>query len=257
MIYIYPQAEPFFLRGTSNNALLFLHGFTASPSELYPTAKLLNQIGDLTVSGILLPGHGSSPKYLKETSWEDWYSAVEGELHYLLDNYEQVFIGGLSMGGMLALHAAAHIPGLRGAISINAPLFNHFPLLTASAPLMRVVKPYFPKKDSRRLQELEDQGRFSYDVIPVKAFQNMQQLRHLVMEEIEDIEIPLLAVQSLQDESVHSRSGKYILEHAVKAQARLLELPNSEHIATMGNEKDVLAQEILSFIRDESRYEEN
>jgi carboxylesterase len=250
MIYVHPQAEPFFLRGNDSNALLMLHGFTASPSELYPSARLLNELGGLTVSGILLPGHGSSPRDLKKTGWKDWYRSVEDEACHLLEHYERVFVAGLSLGGLLALHAAVNIPGFTGVISINAPLYTHYPLLTATAPLLRVVKPYFPKKSDRRQEQLYQKGRFAYDVMPVRAFRSMQQLRALVMEELADIEIPLMVVQSLQDESVHPRSADYILKQAVQSQSKLLELAQSEHIATMGPEKEILVQAILQFIQN-------
>lgn len=250
MIYVHPQAEPFFLRGNDSNALLMLHGFTASPSELYPSARLLNELGGLTVSGILLPGHGSSPRDLKKTGWKDWYRSVEDEACHLLEHYERVFVAGLSLGGLLALHAAVNIPGFTGVISINAPLYTRYPVLTATAPLFRVIKPYFPKKSNQRQEQWYQKGRFAYEVMPVKAFQSMQQLRTVVMKELPDIESPLMVVQSLQDESIHPRSADYILEQAVKSPAKLLQLPQSKHIATMGPEKEILVQAILQFIQN-------
>jgi carboxylesterase len=246
MIYIYPQAEPVFLRGDQDTALLFIHGFTASPSELLPTARLIHERCGCTVSLPLLPGHGSTPRFLNQTSWEQWYAAVEKELSFLVESYKRVFIGGLSMGALLALHAATLVPELKGAIAINAPIFNHSPILTAASPLIRCIKPFYPKKDRLRLRELEEQGRFAYDVIPVKAFQSVTRLRNLVMQEIDAIKPPVLLVQSLQDGSVHPRSAYYLQEKI--AGSRLLELPDSDHIATMGSEKDKLALTITEFI---------
>ena len=60
MIHVYSRVEPF-LSGSNNIAMLFIHGFTASPSEIYPVAKLVHQATGITVSGVLLPGHGSIP----------------------------------------------------------------------------------------------------------------------------------------------------------------------------------------------------
>ncbi|HZK86725.1 MAG TPA: hypothetical protein VFC40_02020, partial [Syntrophomonas sp.] len=44
MSEVHPPAKPFFLAGSSGQALLLLHGFTASPSEIRPLAELINTI---------------------------------------------------------------------------------------------------------------------------------------------------------------------------------------------------------------------
>lgn len=251
MIYIYPQAEPFFLSGTTDIALLFIHGFTASPSELLPAARLLHEKTGHTISAPLLPGHGSHPRDLNRTTWEDWYQAVQVEISYLKENYEKVFVLGLSMGGLLALHSARQYD-INGVIVINAPIQNNFPLLTASAPVMRYVKPYVPKKARLQMQDLENQGRFAYGVTPVRAFQSMMKLRQQVINELEDIKVPLLIMQSLKDESVNPKSGRLIYEKCSDV-ARLLELANSSHIATMGPEIEEIAEEIRNFIQEECK----
>ncbi|MEA1962172.1 MAG: alpha/beta fold hydrolase [Bacillota bacterium] len=248
MIYIYPQAEPFFLQGNKDIALLFIHGFTASPSEVYPVAKLVHEMTQCSVSGLLLPGHGSNPKYLKDTTWEDWYGAVNTEVNYLRENYARVFVVGFSMGALLALHAADQIEGINGIVTINAPIYNNHPLLSVSAPVMRVVKPYFLKKGLVKLRELADQGRFAYEVIPVKAFQSMLSLRHRLVDELCEIRVPLLVIQSLKDESVNPKSADFLMEKIGAVQAKKVELEMSEHVATMGPEKDKIAAEIVAFM---------
>jgi carboxylesterase len=250
MIYIYPQAEPFFLDGSQDAALLFIHGFTASPSELYPTVRLIHELCGCTLSVPLLPGHGSTPRFLNQTDWEQWYAAVEKELSFLMERYQRVFVGGLSMGALLALHAGCLLSGLKGAIAINTPIFNYSPVLTAASPLIRWVKPFYPKKDRLRLRELEEKGRFAYDVIPVKAFRSVTRLRNLVIQEIDEVKLPVLLVQSLQDESVQPRSAYFLQEKL--ARSELLELPDSDHIATMGGEKDKLARAIADFLENRS-----
>ena len=250
MNYIHPQVQPIFLSGSQKTALLFIHGFTASPSELYPTAHLIHEISGCTLSAPLLPGHGSSPRLLNQSNWEEWYNAVEKELDFLMENYQRVFIGGLSMGGLLALHAGSSIKGLQGVISINAPVFNRFPLLTAASPLIGRIRPYYPKKDGPNQRRLKQEGRFAYNVIPVRAFQSLMNLRNTVMEEADEINLPVLLIQSLQDKSVHPRSVYYLQEKIKHTQ--LIELHYSEHVATMGGEKEKIARAIIDFINNYS-----
>jgi carboxylesterase len=246
MSNIYPQAQPFFLRGSQETALLFIHGFTASPSELYPTAQLIHELNGCTLSAPLLPGHGSSPQFLNRSNWEDWYNTIKKELNFLMENHDRVFVGGLSMGGLLALYAGSRINGLKGAISINAPIFNRSPLLTAASPLIGRIRPYYPKKDGPNQRRLKQEGRFAYNVIPVRAFQSLMNLRNTVMEEVDGINLPVLLIQSLQDKSVHPRSVYYLQEKIKNTE--LVELHSSDHVATMGSEKEKIAQAIVDFI---------
>lgn len=248
MTDIYPQAEPFFLSGSSDRALLFLHGFTASPSEIYSVASLIHEHNNCTVSAIILPGHGTSPELLNKCSWADWYEAVKIELDRLLARYPQVFVAGLSMGGLLALNAALNMEGLRGIVAINAPIYNRNPVLTTCAPFYGCFKSYYPKKGIEALDELEEQGRYAYRVMPVRAFQSLMNLRARIMRDIHSLKIPALIIQSLQDDSVHPRSGRFLLAKTKANGTTLLELESSGHIATMGPEKEQIAQAIIAYM---------
>jgi carboxylesterase len=249
---VHPKAQPFFLEGKSNQALLFLHGFTASPSELLPTAEILHAISDCTVSAILLPGHGTTPADLNATGWPDWYRAVELEGKKLLREYQHVFVAGLSMGGLLSLHAGLHLPGLRGVVAINAPIFTQYRLLSALAPPMQYMVPYFTK-GARKEDELARQGRFDYNCYPVRAYTSLTDLRNTIIKELNLLKVPTMLVQSLRDRAVRKGSVQYIKEQLSNSRVKMLVLPNSGHIATMEQEKDLLAQELAGFMSKESQ----
>jgi carboxylesterase len=70
--------SPFLLEGGSTGILL-IHGFTGSPPEMLLVGDYLNE-RDLTVSGPLLPGHGTTVEDLDTRTWEDWTSHVESAL---------------------------------------------------------------------------------------------------------------------------------------------------------------------------------
>ncbi len=252
MVSIFPQAESFLLNGQGDTACLFIHGFTASPSEVYPVARLVYEMTGCTVSGPLLPGHGTSPQDMNQTGWQDWFARVEQEIDYLQRKHTRVFVAGLSMGGLLSLHAASKKRGLQGVIVINTPIFTSSPWLIAIAPFLQYVRPYYPKKMDKAAEELQKQGRFAYPVMPVKAFINMGQLRKIVVQEIPNLNIPILLLQSSQDESVDNRSAQFIKDKAVQAKVRLIELRESGHIATMGQEKLIIAEEIAKFMKPPS-----
>ncbi len=249
MIYIHPQAEPFYIQaGSQEKAVLLIHGFTASPSEMYPLAVALRERLDCTLSGVLLPGHGSHPRFLNRTTWRDWYRTVQDELEHLLSHYEQVYAVGLSMGGLLAIHAGLHIPQLGGVVSINAPIINRFWAAAGMvlAPALQWVFPYFPKPKPAGRSELPN--RFDYSVYPLKALCSMLELRQLVKKEISRLTTPVLVIQSQKDESVDPRSLEWLAQRIVGAPQDTLWLENSGHIATMGPERELLAGKIVEFI---------
>lgn len=246
MSAIAPQAQPFLLPGTGPAALLFLHGFTASPSEVAPTARLIHESGNTTIQGILLPGHGTVPMDLNKTRWLDWYRAVEDGCHHLLEEYDQVYLAGLSMGGLLALYAGLKVEGLKGIVSINAPLFIRNSWKVRIAPLLQRCRSCWPKEKVEA--DLREQERFAYDCYPLKALSSMLTLRRKLMNGLPAMKLPLLIMQSKQDESVLMESAYYISRRCRQAQVRVLELPRSKHVATMGVEKEMIAQEIQCFI---------
>lgn len=249
MAEIHPQARPFLLSGSNDTAVLFIHGFTASPSEVYPTAVLLHEMNGCTVNGLLLPGHGSRLEDMNRTSWEDWYGAVETAIRALQADYKKVWAAGLSMGGLLAIHAGVNCPGLSGVISINAPVFIKATLFKWLVPLLQIFKPYLPKSDMALIRELQEQGRFAYDCTPVRAFRSMMKLRDIVVGEIDGLTIPLLLMQSGQDETVKTTSARYLARKACQAEPRIVDLPNSRHVATMGPEKQLIAREMAAFMK--------
>ena len=248
MALVFPQAESFLLTGHEEVACLFIHGFTASPSEVYSVAQIIHETAGCTVSGPLLPGHGCSPREMNQTCWQDWSARVEQEVHYLQRRHKRVFVVGLSMGGLLALYAAGCDNQLQGVIAINTPIFTNSRRLLSLAPLLQYLRPYHAKKANQDTAELEAQGRFAYPVWPVKALVSMQQLRSQVVQGLPSLDLPILLFQSRMDETVDPRSGPYIKDQAVQARVKLIELHNSGHIATMSPDQQVIVEEILAFI---------
>jgi carboxylesterase len=103
-----PEHQPFLWRGGCT-AVLLIHGFPGSPAELRPLARKLHEAG-FTVQGLLLPGFGPQVETLPQKRVADWLAAVLAADEALRADYEQVWLLGHSMGGALALQAAACSP---------------------------------------------------------------------------------------------------------------------------------------------------
>lgn len=124
-----------FLLKAGEPAVLLIHGFTATTSEVRPLAEFLHGKG-LTISAPLLAGHGTHPDDLNKTKWQDWYQSTESAYLSLKADHDEVWVGGESMGGVLALMLAASHPEVAGLLLYApalkarrvwlAPLLKHF-----------------------------------------------------------------------------------------------------------------------------------
>ena len=121
--------DTFFWPGNEVGILL-LHGLTATTAEVRLLAEKLHAKG-YTISAPLLPGHGTQPEDLNETTWHDWAWTAEKAYQHLATVCDHVFIGGESMGGALALYLTAQHEEVAGvmcyapAIKLAIPLAQH------------------------------------------------------------------------------------------------------------------------------------
>src|SRR5512135_1188582 len=84
------------------HAALLVHGLAGSPQEMRSLTKRLEEEG-YAVHAPLLPGHGTSPRDLARTTWQDWYQPVREVFLQLASQYRTVSVAGLCMGSLLAL----------------------------------------------------------------------------------------------------------------------------------------------------------
>lgn len=101
-------SDEYYTRGGDTGCLL-VHGFSGSPSELRPLADALVARG-YTVRVPLLPGHGSTPDHIGSVTWHDWRDAFEAARNALERECSRIVLIGYSMGGNLAILAAARQP---------------------------------------------------------------------------------------------------------------------------------------------------
>ena len=133
-------------------------------------------------------------------------------------------------------------------ITINAPIFTRYPCLTRLFLIFKGILPLFPK-GIKGTKILAGKGRFAYPVMPLKAFASMDDLRKLVMNNINRLSVPLLVIQSMQDGSVHHHSAAWLKKHVSHPEIQTVFLEKSGHVATMGEEQDIVAAAILSFMK--------
>ena len=130
MSHIIPTAEPFFFLGDpSKPACLLIHGFTGAPKEMRLMGEYLHQQG-FTCLGVRLAGHATHPEDMIRSHYTDWMTSVEDGYHLLRGFADNIFLAGLSMGGILSLLMSTRLD-IRGVIAMSTPqrLPSDYPVL--------------------------------------------------------------------------------------------------------------------------------
>jgi carboxylesterase len=166
-LFTVPSAEPSLLPA-GQTACLLLHGFTANPEEMQFLADDLHGRG-YTVLNIRLAGHGTDPRDLARTRWTDWLLSVEDGLDLLRGLSRQTVLIGQSMGGMIALTAAAQYP-VAGVVALSTPYLGFRLMEVLLAHLMGALGMMARKrvKEHPELGRRREAGYPAYASYPVR-----------------------------------------------------------------------------------------
>lgn len=226
-------------------AVLLLHGFTAGPDSVLPWGRALAQAG-AAVSIPLLSGHGTNLAELAQTTAGQWRSDVQRELDRLLAGpYDAVAVGGLSMGGTLALDAAAHRP-VEATFVVNPALsFKASDRLGAYlSPLVhRIVPTVGPLAGDINRPGVAEKA---YDRTPVAAVQQLAQLFRTTRKNLSRINSPVSLYLSRVDRIVPRSSARILERHLAAGTLRKLVLENSFHVATLDYDAETIHQDSVA-----------
>jgi len=184
---------------------------------------------------------------MARTTASDWIASVDEALATLRRTCSQVFMTGLSMGGTLTLYTAAkHADVIKGAIPINATVQINSPDLAGLA-LDATMPATVPGIGS----DIKAPGvvELAYKEVPVPALRQIYSLVGVTRDLLPRISCPTLVIQSREDHVVDPRNGPRIVRLVGASRIELLWLDNSYHVATLDNDKDLIAQKTVAFIR--------
>lgn len=198
-----PEPTPFFLPG-GEPGILLIHGFLTAPDEVRPLGEALARAG-MTVSGIRLRGHGTTPEDLAAVHWQDWVADVRAGLAELRRQRQHLGIAGVSLGAALALYVAAEEPVER-VVAFATPggfAFHGLPPGWLSH-LARVI-PYLPKIGSDMHDAAARRARFIYRRIPLRAVAELGSFLLAMDARLPDVRVPTLLVHARHDHAVPPR----------------------------------------------------
>lgn len=184
------EAKTIELKSLSKNTFFLIHGYTGSPTDF-------NQLGDYLYqrfgANVIIPriiGHGTQVSDLDTLNYEDFFKDVEAKLKKELDKGQNVILGGLSLGGLLALDLASKYQ-IKGVLSVSTSYKFKFPVNIARY-LVPVIPLKYTKKPAYNLQKRIRSGAYTYPLSHLRGFKVVAQAKRSLNKTLKNITTPCL-----------------------------------------------------------------
>jgi carboxylesterase len=244
--------EPFYAeavpapRDGQRVGVLLVHGFTGSPASLRPWGRHLGEQG-FGVAVPRLPGHGTTWQDLNGTGWADWYGEAERAFEKLRADNDQVVVGGLSMGGGLALQLAADRGReVAGVVVVNPAVHLDRKDLVVLPVLKHLVGSMPGITNDIKKPGVEEHG---YSRTPLKATHAMLTAWKALVLDLPKVTQPLLVFRSSVDHVVDPSSAALIRRGVSSRDLTERILENSYHVATLDHDAPRIFEESAQFVR--------
>lgn len=218
---------------------LLIHGFTGAVVETRPMGQYLADRG-LSVRCPLLPGHGTSPHDLTRIRWQAWAAEVEAALGNLQQRCETVFVGGLSLGSLLALWLGARHPEIAGLIAMAPAVRVRSRLMPLTLPLRYVLKysPFNPMGEPDMGDPEAIERAWCYDELPLWGASEVHLLQRRMRRILPQIGQPILIFQGRRDAQLAPQAAQIVYDRVASADKTLIWLEHSGHNLLIDGERE-------------------
>jgi carboxylesterase len=246
--------------------VLLIHGLGGTPVELRFIAQGLARAGH-TAYCCQLAGHCGTPEELRRSTWREWCRSVEAAHDRLKADCDTILAGGLSMGGILALHLAQNRPeGIHGLL-LYAPTLKldgwSMPWYSRPLNLVRPIpiklefdlsehEPYGLKDERVRAliasaMQSGDAGQAGVFSTPMRSFANFNALVSVVKRGLGKVTQPALIVHPRDDDMASLKNAQYLQTH-LGGLVDTLVLDDSYHMVTLDQQRHVVAERTATFV---------
>lgn len=229
--------------------ILLLHGLSGIPDEVKPISDYLGPRGYSTL-GPLLAGHGTTPKDLARTDWWDWEISALNAYESLKSRCEKVYIGGISMGGCLALELASKLR-VAGVITMAAPVKIHDFRFNAIG-FFRFLQ-WRTSNLTGGVSDPSASPHITYPYVATRNLYGLKKLMDVVRKGLPSVTAPTLVVQGRKDSMVPPDNGETIFQNLGSSLKHMLYLDRSDHVVTLDFDREVLFEKIEKFLASDGK----
>ncbi|MCD6449374.1 MAG: alpha/beta fold hydrolase [Thermotogaceae bacterium] len=249
-------AEEVFLRGSRNVCFLLFHGFTGYPGELEEYGRYINEKTNFSVYIPRLPGHATCGEDFLTVTYRDWLRKAIDSYADMKSKCDKVYVGGLSMGGLLttlvaSLYSPEKIILLAPAHRISAQKYRY--LVYFLSPFIKREErknaelPDTDKNDPVRLRLWEEYWKYDW-VQPTKEFFKLQAL---AVKRLSPVKSNALIITSKADMTVPYTVADFLKER-MSGKVKKLVLEKNPHVVVRGEEKLAVFEESVRWLLDEA-----
>ena len=245
--------QPFFLRShTTNIGVVLCHGLLSAPEEVRLLAEHLHEKG-ISVYGVRLRGHGTSPEDLSKMHWQDWHLSFLRGYAVIKACCEKIVLGGFSTGGTLALHVAASRENrISGVFAVNAPIqMKDIHAQHAGAVNICNAVLDFCKLGRHRIDYVDSMPEnpdINYNRIPLNGLAQLDALMDNCWKSLPKIKSPTYLVCGDKDPIVDPASSSRILGQ-LSADDKVLEtMPFKRHVIVRRRDSQAVFERLSSFV---------
>lgn len=245
---------PYLLKGSTRKVgVLLVHSYLAAPEEVRVLAEFLNRKGIWTYAP-RLAGHGTSPQDLGQRSYQEWLLSVEKGYAILSNTCRKVVLGGVSIGGCLALDLASRLQRLAGVFAVCPPLSlkdystNFMPELDVWNRILAKVNKN--SLDSEFFKFSSENPYVNYDKNPALGVKEVGNFLEHLKTVLANVTHPSLIMHAAKDPVVDSKGSKIIYDKLGSEEKEYVLVNYDRHVITSGKYSKKIHRIIGDFVRD-------
>ena len=206
-----------------------------------------------TCLGVRLAGHATQLDDMTRSHWTDWVASVEDGYHLLRGLTEDIFLIGLSMGGILSLLMSTRLK-VRGVVAMSTPsrLPADYPiwLLELISLVVRSQPKTKEPPGSGWFDRAAYQDHISYAKNPVRSAAELKKLILAMQAALPEVRVPVLLMHSRDETYVRPDNMEAIYERLVNTPDKTkLYVTGSGHVLPRDASRAQVFQSAVEFIQ--------
>jgi esterase/lipase/1-acyl-sn-glycerol-3-phosphate acyltransferase len=225
--------------------VVLVHSYLAVPDEVKALALFLRRRG-VWVYAPRLPGHGTSAEDLATRKFREWQEAVENGYVLMSTICDRVVVGGIAVGGNLALDLAARVDSLAGVFAVCPPFElgdysgKFMPATDVWNRLLHKVKG--GEKSAVFLEYSHGNLSVNYPRNPVAGVKEVGDFLDSIEKRYGAIKQPALIVQANKNPVVDPRGSKKLYDLIASQNKEYCLLSDDRHVLVTERTKKVFSK---------------
>lgn len=228
-------------------AILLIHGFVGGNYDFGNLPNELQIIGNFDVFTFTLPGH--EKLVVKNVKYSDWINSAKEQIEFLIkNNYQEIYLIGHSMGGVIASYLASTYPQVKKLV-LAAPAFRYFyfkdgkfnikNIKTTITNIPEIFKINGPSSVIERISKT-----------PIKTMLEFTKLVATYQDCVNNINCPTLIIHGLSDDVAPTESTEYVHNNITSSVNILVNIKGVNHDCFRGKSNNQVKELIIDFLKN-------